>query len=173
MASVLEIDGFYVPVGTHENKKIIIGSDHRGFAYKEEIIKFLKEAGYDLDDVGTYSADRCDYPPISDEIGRRLSAVNQNVGIGVCGSGVGILVPASKHRNVYVARCLKPDDASTSRRHNNTNMLGIGSDCVDIGTAIQIVHTWLTTPFYSGAEDGAYLRRYVQTMKLESALFGT
>ena len=110
MNNILAIENLLVPVGTHESKNIIIGSDHRGFEYKANITEALKDIGYCVEDVGTYSADRCDYPPISDKIGKLVGESDYNsVGIGVCGSGIGILIPASKHRNVYVARCANPD----------------------------------------------------------------
>ncbi len=164
-------DGVRVPVGSHEGKTIVIGSDHRGFGYKSEILRMLTGC-YNVVDVGTNSPERCDYPAISDEIGRRVGGDPEGrVGIGICGSGIGILIPASKHRGVYPARCTTPAEAETSRRHNNANVLGIGADCVDIETALEIVRTWLATPFYSDPEkDGTYLRRFVQTVKLEAAL---
>ncbi len=172
MAGMILIDGVIVPIGSHCGKGVIMGSDHRGFAYKSRMAAMLQEEGYRIRDIGTYSAERCDYPAISDRIGRLVSESGCGaVGVGICGSGIGILIPASKHRGIYVARCLTPDDAITSRRHNNTNVLGIGADRMEFETALETVRAWLQAPFFESPDDKAYLDRYVQTAKLEKAAF--
>ena len=170
MGENISIEGVNVPVGSHKGKTIIIGSDHRGFSYKSKIIKIFKEKNYCYIDVGTDSAQRCDYPAISDNIGKLVAEdVNNRVGIGLCGSGIGILIPASKHPKIYAARCSTPEEAETSRKHNNTNVLGIGADYVDLETTLRIIDKWLTTPFYSDpSTEEAYLKRYIQTVKLEN-----
>ncbi|MBI2044605.1 RpiB/LacA/LacB family sugar-phosphate isomerase [Candidatus Pacearchaeota archaeon] len=168
----IHVEGIEVPIGSHESKKIVIGADHRGFGYKNSVIEALKYKNYQLIDVGTFSSARCDYPAISNEIGRLVSEdyYYNTVGIGICGSGIGILIPASKYRGVYSARCLTPQEAAASRKHNNTNVLGIGADSVGLETALAIVDIWLTTPFYSSPSDEPYLKRFVQTAKLETAI---
>src|SRR3989338_11271372 len=107
MYKVITVEGIRVPVGSHEGKVIVIGSDHRGFRYKSKIVDVLKGKGYRLIDVGTSSPERCDYPLISDNLGKEVSSnLYGRVGIGICGSGIGILIPLSKHKGIYVARCL-------------------------------------------------------------------
>jgi ribose 5-phosphate isomerase B len=172
MNNLINVNGIMVPIGSHEGKVIVIGSDHRGFEYKNRISEFLRNKGYELIDVGTFSNERCDYPAISDSIGKKVSKDKYNsAGIGICGSGIGILIPASKHPGVYAARCLTPPEAETSRMHNNTNVLGIGADCIDLKAALAVIEAWLTTHFYSDAsKEGAYLKRYVQTVMLEQEL---
>lgn len=173
MKKIIQVEGINIPIGSHKGKIIIIGSDHRGFEYKKKIIKVFKIKKYQIIDIGTSSSERCDYPSISDDLGKLVSKdVKYNtVGIGICGSGIGILIPASKHKGVYVARCLTPEEAETSRKHNNTNCLGIGADCVDLETTLSVIDTWLTTPFYSNNKtEDAYLMRYIQTVKLETSL---
>ena len=161
---IITLDSIEVPIGSHENKTIVIGSDHRGFEYKQAIISFL-ENRYPLLDIGTFSPERCDYPVISDELGRKISqAYPFRVGIGICGSGIGILIPASKHTGVYAARCLSPFEAETSRRHNNSNVLGLGADYTTLETALATVETWLKTPF---TDEKPYLDRFLQTVRLE------
>ena len=170
MGEIITVDCVYVPTGTHEGKTIYIASDHRGFEYKKRMKEELFRENFPkVQDLGTNSPERCDYPPISDALGMKVSESWQDsVGIGICGSGIGILIPASKHRTVYVARCLTPQEAETSRKHNNTNLLGIGADYTDFETAMETVLAWLKTPFYSDPEnEQAYLMRYVQTVKLE------
>ena len=172
MADTISVDIIRVPIGTHKGKTIIIGADHRGFELKEKVKKALEEKGYKVEDVGTFSKERCDYPVISDKIGSLISEDYINkVGIGFCGSGIGTLIPASKHKKVLVARCLNEKEAETSRKHNNTNMLGIGADYIDENTALATIIAWLETPFYEDKEkDDAYLRRYLQTVKFEEKI---
>jgi ribose 5-phosphate isomerase B len=172
MADTISIDNIKVPIGIHKGKTIIIGADHRGFELKEKIKKELEEKGYKVEDIGTFSKERCDYPVISDKIGKLVSKDYLNkVGIGFCGSGIGTLIPASKYKRVYVARCTNAKEAETSRKHNNTNMLGIGADYIDEETALATVLAWLETPFYEDKEkDEAYLRRYLQTIKIEEKI---
>jgi ribose 5-phosphate isomerase B len=168
MNGILRVDGVDVPIGTHEGKTIVIGADHRGFAYKTAVKEALAEKGYQLIDVGTNSPAKCDYPIISHDIGKAVSEDPYGrVGIGLCGSGIGIIIPASKHKGVYAARCVTPMEAEGSRRHNNSNLLGIGADYVDLETAILIIEVWLKTPFYASESEKPYLNRFVQTVKLE------
>lgn len=170
---ILYVEGISVPAGTHEGKKIVIGSDHRGFEYKKSILKFLVEKSYTVKDVGTFSRERCDYPLYSGRIGAEVSRDRElnTVGIGICGSGIGILIPASKYEGVYPARCLTPEDACTSRRHNNTNLLGIGADIISLELALALVKSWLETPFFSDREtEISYLHRSVQTARLEKEI---
>ncbi len=168
MNGFLTIDDFKVPIGNYENNTIIIGSDHRGFDYKQAILEKFK-GPYRMLDVGTFSAERCDYPGISSKIAKNMVGDDRAVGIGICGSGIGILIPASKYPGIFAGRCLSPEEAETSRKHNNTNLLGLGADLIDVGTALETVERWLKTPFYSDPErDEAYMKRYLQTLKLQA-----
>ncbi len=170
---ILYVEGIAVPVGTHEGKKIVVGSDHRGFEHKKAVVEFLMEKSYNVKDVGTFSRERCDYPLYSGRIGSEVSRDRElnTVGIGICGSGMGMLIPASKYFGVYPARCLTLEDAQASRRHNNTNVLGIGADTTPLELALDIVKSWLETPFFSDREkEIAYLHRYVQTARLEKEI---
>ncbi len=174
-------EGLAVPIGNHRGKTIVIGSDHRGVNYKEKlgdrIYQLIPERGYRLIDVGTSSAERCDYPVFSEEIGKEISASSGSgefkvVGIGICGSGIGIIIPAGKYPGVYAARCLSVKDAEMSRRHNNANLLGIGADRVSLETALKMMDVWLEAPFYEDADkDEAYLRRFIQTRRLEQEIY--
>lgn len=172
MSKILTFEGIKVPIGSHKGKLIVLGADHRGFKFKNELEYHLEMAGYEVVDVGTLSPERCDYPSFSDAIGRLVSEdPYTSVGIGICGSGIGILIPASKHKGVYAARCLSPEESESSRMHNNTNVLGIGADCMNLETALDTVDAWLTTPFFSDIEkEEQYLMRFVQTVKLETAV---
>ncbi len=170
---VIISEGCTIPIGDYKKKTIVLGSDHRGFEYKGRIREVLTKEGYEIIDVGTYSKERCDYPEISDKIGLEIEKDYLNkVGIGICGSGIGILIPASKHKRVIPARCLSVKEAETSRKHNNSNVLGIGADYVDFETAISVIIKWLETRFYSIPSEETYLNRYIQTLKLEDKVRG-
>lgn len=158
-----------IPTGSHEGKTVVIGSDHKGFSYKETLIKGLSERGFECRDVGTYSDDSCDYPKISYRIGREVGNDDDfmTVGIGICGSGIGITTLATKIKGVYHAWCMNPEKARETRKHNNSNMLGIGADNIGIDNAVEIAHAWLTEPFYAGPQDERFLRRFIQTLMIE------
>jgi ribose 5-phosphate isomerase B len=171
MGDRISVGGIMIPIGTHEGKLIILGSDHRGFDYKKRIAELLGKSSYNILNVGTYSKERCDYPEISDKIGRFIGEdVYNRVGIGICGSGVGILIPASKVKGVYAARCLSVDDAVNSRKHNNSNLLGLSADILDFESIQKIIEAWLTAPFYSNQEEEVYLNRFLQTVRLEDKI---
>jgi len=169
MGEIIVVDGIKIPIGSHEGKTLVIGSDHRGFEYKNAIINYL-EGDFVLIDVGTSSPERCDYPAISENIGSEIERdPYHTAGIGICGSGIGIIIPASKHNRVYGATCSTPEKAANSRRHNNTNLVGIGADEVDLETALDIVNSFLKTPFYSNeVDERTYLNRYIQTVAFEN-----
>lgn len=158
-----------VPIGNHIGKKIVIGSDHRGYELKSELISYLKSKKYKVLDVGTNNDERTNYPEYSYLIGEQVSKDKRlkTVGIGVCGSGIGIGIPASKFFGVYPARCLDIGDAEMSRKHNNSNYLSISGDKTGVEDAKRIVDTWLSTDFYSNESEKAYLDRFVQTCMLE------
>ncbi len=167
---IIKVNGFSVPVGSHKGKTIVLGSDHRGYELRRKLHSYLQEQGFPVIDVGCDNPERCDYPLISKMIAERICEVSDysRVGIGICGSGIGICIPASKFPGILCARCQNPDEAVTSRKHNNTNFLGFGADYIDEKTALLITKSWLTTPFYSDpSSEDAYLKRYLQTRELE------
>ncbi len=161
-------DEIQIPIGTHEGKRIVLAADHRGYQLKNALRDHLHQQSYHIEDLGVYTPERADYPPLSQALGRFVGNSFYTVGIGVCGSGIGIVIPASKVKGVYAARCLSLNDAISSRQHNNTNMLGLSADQTEEDLAKMIVDAWLTTPFYANpAQDEAYLQRFVQTVRIE------
>ena len=164
---IIEVGGVSVPIGNHEGKTIIIGADHNGFAYKQKLIDIFKRNGYKVVDVGTNSDEVCDYPGISNDIGKRITSRFDTVGICISGSGNGILIPASRYRGVYGARCINVEDAKTARSNFNSNLLSIGTAYSDFEATLAIIETWLKTQFYRDQDDTANLNRYVQMVLLE------
>lgn len=168
---IFEKEGIKVSVGSHEGKKIVIGSDHRGFELKEQLKLFLKDFSNNIIDVGCDSTERVDYPVYSEKIAEEMIKDSLNtVGIAVCGSGIGIGIPAGKFKGVYPARCLDEQDAVSSRKHNNANLLTLSADKTSLGEARQIIRLWLTTKFFESSDEEPYIRRFLETVRIESKI---
>lgn len=162
-------EGITIPIGTHEGKRIVLASDHRGFGLKKTLLAHLSLLGYATLDVGTYNNQRCDYPDYAVKLGKEVSENYLNtIGIAICGSGIGMSIVTGKFRFVYPARCLTKEDAILSRIHNNSNVLVLSES---VAGADYIMFKWLTTPFYQGVVDEQYLIRYIKTVKMEEIVF--
>ena len=166
MDKTISIEDIVVPIGTHEEKRVALAADHRGFSLKQFLLNHLN--GWELEDLGTHSSEACDAPTLSYKLGKFIYEDSLNrVGIGICGTGTGMLLVANKFPGVMGSRCVTEDEAIHSRK-NNTNLIGIGADGTDYNQALSIVQMWLTTPFYSNPEaDQRYMNRYVQIRQLE------
>lgn len=164
---IIEKQGIKISIGSHQGKKIILGCDHRGFEVKEK----LKELLENTKDVGCSSKERVDYPVYSEKIGEEISKDPLNtIGIGICGSGIGIGIPASKFKGVYPARCLDEEDAVSSRKHNNSNLLTLSADKTSFEQIKKIVELWLKTRFYETKDEEPYLRRFLETLRIEGKI---
>jgi len=133
--------------------KVIIGSDHGGFNLKNKIIEYLKLNEIDVEDLGTYNTDSCDYPVIAKKVCYEVLKEDNYKGILVCGSGMGMSITANKVRGIRAALCTNEYLAKMSRKHNNTNVLCLGERVIGAGVAIDIVKTWLTTDFDGGRHE--------------------
>ena len=135
---------------------IAIGSDHGGFALKQEIMQHLDAAGYAYQDFGTYTADSCDYPDYGEAVARAVASGEYERGILICGTGIGISITANKTPGIRAALCTDCFSAEATRQHNDANILALGGRVVGPGLALKIVDTFLDTPF-SG--DERHIRR--------------
>ena len=142
---------------------IAIGSDHGGFALKQEIMKHLEERKLEYIDFGTYSSDSCDYPQYGAAVGRAVASGSCERGMLICGTGIGISISANKIHGVRAALCGDCFSAEMTRRHNDANIVALGARVVGPGLALKIVDTFLDTPF----EGGRHERRVQQMMALE------
>lgn len=133
-----------------QNTKIVIGSDHGGFEYKEEIKKFLLEKGYKIMDVGTNSKDSCDYPVFAKEAVQKIINGEADRGILICGTGIGMSITANKFKGIRAALCGDTFSARATRAHNNSNILCLGERVIGLGLAIDIVNIWLNTEYEGG-----------------------
>lgn len=129
------------------SKKIIIGSDHAGYTLKNNLFNYLKELDFDVNDAGTYSEDSCDYPVIAKGVANKIANGDYDMGILVCGTGIGMSIVANKVKGIRAAVVSDTCSAKLSRQHNNANILCIGSRIVGESLAKDIVDIWLSADF--------------------------
>jgi len=147
--------------------KIYIGADHRGFNFKKRIEKILNDQGYDVFDMGSFdSTNSCDYPEIAYKVASKVAQLRNGRGILVCMSGIGQAIAANKVRGAYAALCYNAESAALSRKHNNANILVLGSKFIKAKDLGKILKTWLNTEF----EGGRHQRRVNQIRKIEKGL---
>ncbi|SFC33209.1 ribose 5-phosphate isomerase B [Clostridium uliginosum] len=127
--------------------KIAIGCDHGGFELKEEIITFLKAEGHEVKDFGTYSKESCDYPDIALPVAESVVSKKYELGILICGTGIGIGISANKVPGIRAALCSDTFSAHATREHNNANILTLGQRVVGTGLALDIVKTFISSEF--------------------------
>lgn len=130
-------------------KKIIIGSDHGGFNLKQKIIKHLKSNGYEIDNVGCFSEESCDYPVIAKQVCEKVTS-GDNLGILVCGTGLGMSIYANKVKGIRASHCTDTFSARLTRQHNDSNILCLGERITGSGLALDIVDEWLNASFEGG-----------------------
>ncbi|MDD5669914.1 MAG: ribose 5-phosphate isomerase B [Candidatus Omnitrophica bacterium] len=129
---------------------IIIGSDHAGFKLKEKIKSYLLKKGFKVDDAGTYSEDRCDYPVYAFAVAHAVSSGKFKRGILICKSGIGNSIAANRVPFVRAALCYTITATRLSREHNDSNILVLGSAFVTESIAKRMVNIWLKTEFAGG-----------------------
>jgi len=130
--------------------RIAIGSDHAGFSVKETIRKYLEGAGYAVSDFGTSSEESVDYPDYGKAIGERVVSKQADLGIAVCGTGIGISIAANKVPGVRAALAHDVNTARLAREHNDANVLALGGRVVTGETALEMVQVFLTTAYLGG-----------------------
>ena len=128
---------------------IYLGADHRGYRLKEALKIYLKELGYDFDDLGALEIKfDDDYPDYAILVAQKVSQnPKENIGILICGSGVGVDVTANKFKGVRSALLFDAQQARMSRNDDNTNILSLSADFIDENLAKEILKIWLETPF--------------------------
>jgi len=148
-------------------EKIVIGSDHAGFEFKNEIIRILKEKKLPVEDLGTFTRESSDYPDAGIKVGEAVSSKKADRGILVCGSGIGMSIVANKFPGVRAALVSSDEAAGLSRRHNDANVLILGERILDPGKLSAILSIWLETEF----EGGRHQRRIDKIDALERSLY--
>lgn len=138
-----------------EKQTIVIGCDHAGFALKGKVIEHLIERGYAPIDVGTHSSESCDYPLIAHELCQKIQNGEAELGILICGTGVGMSIAANKHKGIRAACCSDTFSARLTRVHNDANVLCFGERVVGMGLALDLVDNFLGAEY----EGGKHARR--------------
>lgn len=129
--------------------KIIIGSDHGGFNLKREIIKHLESSNYEIEDLGCFTKESCDYPVIAKAVSKKVLETRAK-GILVCGTGIGVSITANRFDGIRASHCTDTFTARMTRMHNDSNILCLGERTTGIGLALDIVDIWLNTDFEGG-----------------------
>jgi ribose 5-phosphate isomerase B len=143
---------------------IAIGSDHGGFHLKQSIMEHLDEHGIKYKDFGTYTTESSDYPDFSEAVGNAVASGEYELGILICGTGIGISIAANKIHGIRAAVCGDCYSAEMSKRHNNANILALGERVTGVGLALKITDIFLDTPF----EGGRHERRVNKITALEN-----
>lgn len=144
--------------------RIVVGSDHAGFHLKNLIAEHVSGLGHDVVDVGTTSTDSVDYPDFGEAVGRSVAGGESDLGIAVCGSGIGICMAANKVAGVRAATVHDVTSARMTRLHNDANVLCIGERFTGEQVAVDAVDAFLTTEF----EGGRHARRVDKIDKIGS-----
>jgi RpiB/LacA/LacB family sugar-phosphate isomerase len=147
--------------------RIAIGADHGGYQLKEILLDQLEADRHQVIDVGTFSAQSCDYPKVGEKVATALSKKQVARGILLCKSGAGMAIVANKFPGVRAAVCQSVTLAKHSRAHNDTNLLVLGASGLSRKKAGLILSVWLKTGFAGGR----HARRVNQIKQLEKKVF--
>ena len=143
--------------------RLAIGNDHSAVELKEIIADYVRELGHEAINLGTDTTQSCDYPLYGEKVGRAVVSGEADLGIAICGTGLGISLAANKVKGVRACVCSEPYTARMSRLHNNANVLCFGARVVGSELAKMITQVWLETEF----EGGRHQRRVDQIMEIE------
>ena len=131
-------------------KKVYAGCDHGGYALKNELIKHLRELGWEVEDKGCFSEDSCNYPDYASAVCEAVKADEGALGLLVCGTGIGMSMAANKHKGIRAALCHDVFSAKMTRAHNDANVLCLGARVVGPGLATEICDAFFSSSFEGG-----------------------
>ena len=142
---------------------IYIGSDHAGFALKNEVIKLIKDdLKIEIEDIGCYSTESVDYPDFAKDVCKKVLE-NNGIGILICNTGIGISITANKIKGIRCALCSEEYSATMAKKHNNANVLALGGNIIGKELAKSIITAFLNSKF----EGGRHQRRIDKITLLE------
>ncbi|MBQ1965852.1 MAG: ribose 5-phosphate isomerase B [Clostridia bacterium] len=134
---------------------LVIACDHAGYDLKENVKKYLSEQGHSVIDCGTNSTESCDYPVFAKALCKEINDGNAQLGILICGTGIGMSMAANKVKGIRAALCSDYFSAKFTRAHNDANVICLGARVTGEGLALELIDIFLNTPF----EGGKHLRR--------------
>ena len=133
-----------------ENKRIVMGSDHAGYNLKLKVKAHLEARGFEVMDVGTHTTDSCNYTVYADALCKAIAAGEADLGILVCGTGIGMSMAANKHKGIRAACCENTFSARMTRMHNDANVLCFGERVIGYGLACDMADLVVDPPFEGG-----------------------
>jgi len=148
--------------------RVAIGADHGGFAMKTQLIPFLQKQGFEVADLGTHSAQACDYPLIAYKVAEAVAEGQFDRGVLLCKSGIGIAIVANKVPGIRAGVCHDLFDAERSRSHNDANVIVLGAETLSAAKAKRLLTAWFATPFERGTR---HERRVQQITEIEQAIY--
>jgi ribose 5-phosphate isomerase B len=146
--------------------KLVIGSDHAGFALKEQVRDHLKAAGHEVVDLGAYNAEPSDYPDFAELVGQAIRRGDAPRGILICGSGVGVCVAANKIPGIRAGMCHDTYSAHQGVEHDDMNVLVLGARIIGSEVAFELANSFVGARFL--AEEGRFVRRYKKVLAIEA-----
>lgn len=146
--------------------KIAIGNDHAAVDLKNHIVKYLQDKGYEMVNFGTDTNDSCDYPVYGEKVARAVASGECELGILICGTGIGISLAANKVKGIRAAVCSESYSARLTRQHNNANIIAFGARVVGEAVAEEIVDEFLNAKY----EGGRHQRRVDMISEIEKNL---
>ncbi len=130
--------------------KIAVGCDHGGLEHKNAIAAHLRERGFEVEDFGTYTTDSVDYPLIAEKVANSVARGENERGILVCGTGIGMSLAANKVKGIRAAAVSEHFSAKYTRLHNDSNIICLGGRVIGIGTALELADIFVDTDFEGG-----------------------
>ena len=145
--------------------KIAIGCDHGGLEHKNAIVEHLTNRGFEVNDFGIYQQMSVDYPDIAVKVANSIKDGENELGILVCGTGIGMSLAANKVKGIRAAAVSEHFSAKYTRLHNNSNILCLGGRVIGVGTALELVDLFVDTQF----EGGRHAKRVDKITAIEEA----
>jgi len=146
--------------------KLAIGADWVGIDLKQGIVDHLQQSGHEVLDVGAFSSEMNDYPDFAEKVGEAVVAGDADLGIVICGTGIGMSIAANKIHGIRAALCHDAFTVERSREHNDANVLAMGAWVVSLPHAVELVDIWLQTG-YAGGRHESRLRK-IETLDRRS-----
>jgi ribose 5-phosphate isomerase B len=144
--------------------KIAMGADHAGFPLKEDLREYLKQAGHEVSDLGTFSTESVDYPEFARAVGEAIQQGKAERGIVVCGSGIGACMVANKLKGIRAGTCHDTYSAHQGVEHDDMNVLCLGGRIVGLNLALELVDAFLGARFTA---EERHLRRLAKVAEIE------
>ena len=143
--------------------RIGIASDHRGYKLKSKIVAYLQKKGVEVEDIGTFSTESVDYPVYAFKLSTSVVEKNVDLGIAICGSGIGISIACNKVKGIRAARVISIEDVIETRNDNNANIICLNEN-MDVDYAYNLIIAFITTPF---STEERHIRRVNQIKEYE------